>query len=75
MGATKIMVIRHAEKPDSSAGSATDLIGRLVAERMRASLDNPSSSRTSAGASVPAGLCVRDPTVIRLTSVSWETMC
>jgi hypothetical protein len=55
----------------AAAGGGTDVIGRLVAQRMRGSL----ASAEQTGASVPAALPVRGPMVTRLTSVFWGTMC
>jgi tripartite-type tricarboxylate transporter receptor subunit TctC len=54
-----------------AAGGPTDVFGRVLAARMRDSLNSPSSSKTSAGpteALVPAGLPARNPMAIRSTS-------
>jgi hypothetical protein len=58
----------------SAAGASIDTIGRILAERMRKSLGNLSSSKTSAermAASVPAGLPAQSPTATRL---SWASL-
>jgi hypothetical protein len=60
-----------------AAGGITDVVARVVGERMRVRSINPSLSKTSAvptAASVPAGRPARDLTATRSLSVSWDRM-